>query len=242
MMNRMPTRIRAIGLVVSGFAGAAIIVGAVLVFLAGWPATRNQLAEIMFDAESVAWPVISRAGFVLARKPSEAEEGVWKFVIDEYTHGPHRTVVPIAVNPVAQWRKSAVISPHDLALLINEGWSPQEGGNPEAATALQDFLIKATKPATIEVQLPSRSHFMREREFERAFEDRNDGWDNFSRTTGGAVGYLTLSRVGFNLFGNRALIYVEFSCGWLCGQGVYYILEKRSGKWVQTGEQVTWVS
>lgn len=241
-MNRMPTRMRAIGLVVAGFAGAAMIVVAVLVSLAGWPATRNEFAEIMFDAESVAWPVISRAGFVLSPKPSTSEEDVWKFVIDEYTHQSHGKIVPIAVNPVAEWRKSAVISPRDLALLITKGWSQQEGGNPEAATALQDFLIKATKPAIIKVPLPLGSRFMHDAEFERNFKAHIDGWETFSRTTGGAVGYLTLSRVGFNLFGNRALIYVEFSCGWLCAQGVYYILEKRSGKWVQTGEQTTWVS
>ena len=196
----------------------------------------------MFDAESAAWPVISRTGFALSPRPSAAEEDVWKFVIGEYTGGSNGKVLPIAVNPVAQWRKSAVISPRDLALRITKGWSPQEGGNPEAATALQDFLIKATKPAIIEIPLPHGSRFMREAEFERSFKDRNDGWETFSRSTGGAAGYLTLSRVGFNLFGNRALIYVEFSCGWLCAQGVYYILERRSGKWVQTAEKVTWVS
>ena len=235
-------KVRATALLVAGLGGAAIVVVVVLVRVAGWPATRNQFAEIMFDAESAAWPVISRAGFVLSPKPSTAEQGVWKFVIDEYTHGPHGKVEPIAVNSVAQWRKTATESPHDLALRIVKGWSPQEGGNPEAATAVQDFLIKATKPATIEVTLPPPSRFMREADFERFFKDNHDGWKPFSRATGGAIGYLTLSRVGFNLIGTRALIYVEFSCGVLCGQGVYYILEKRSGRWVKADEQLRWVS
>ncbi|MEA2236223.1 MAG: hypothetical protein QOC81_947 [Thermoanaerobaculia bacterium] len=236
------TKARAVALVLAGFSGAALTVVAVAVRIAGWPATRNQLAKIMFDAESVAWPVISRAGFVLSPRSTAAEEDVWKFVIGEYARGPHEQVVPIAINPVAEWQKSAVESPRELSHRITEGWSRQQRGNPEAATSLQDFLIKATKPATIAVTLPPRSRFMSYTEFERHFKDRNDGWNTFHRDSAGAVGYLSLSRVGFNLVGNRALIYVEFSCGWLCGHGVYYILEKRSGKWERTAEQIRWVS
>jgi uncharacterized protein YbjT (DUF2867 family) len=236
------SKARAAALVFAGIAGAALTVAAVLTRVAGWPATRNQLAEIMFDAESVAWPVISRAGFVLSPRSTVAEEDVWRFVIDEYTRGTHGKVVPIAVNPVAEWRKSAAESPRELSRRITEGWSPQQRGNPEAATALQDFLIKATKSATIAVPLPQRSRFMANDEFERYFKDRNDGWDNFYQNNAGAAGYLSLSRVGFNLGGNRALIYVEFSCGGLCGHGVYYILEKSSGKWMRTAEHLRWVS
>lgn len=42
----------------------------------------------------------------------------------------------------------------------------------------------------------------------------------------------SFSRVGFNAARNRAVLYVDFWCGSLCGQGEFFFLQKRDGHWV----------
>ena len=44
-------------------------------------------------------------------------------------------------------------------------------------------------------------------------------------------GYIQLSAVGFDAAGTRAMVYVAYQCGGLCGGGTLYLPEKVNGGW-----------
>jgi hypothetical protein len=56
-------------------------------------------------------------------------------------------------------------------------------------------------------------------------------WAGFEERYSDYSGILSLSSVGFNDTKDRALVYVSFVCGNLCGGAHFYTLEKRHGVW-----------
>ena len=54
--------------------------------------------------------------------------------------------------------------------------------------------------------------------------------------------YLRLSGVGFNRSRDQALVYGDYHCGNLCGEGSVFLLEKMDGYWVIRGEVGLWIS
>lgn len=236
----MLTRKRRLPLLIAiGVIGAGVVSVATLAWQVGWSATRRQIDEIAFAVETASWPIFSRAGVLFAPGASRQEREVWRVIIGEYSRGPRARTLPIAVNPVAGWPKREQESPSQLAHRIIDGWSPRTG-TPEAATAIHDFLMKNTRPVRVDVALPGGSRFVSYEDYARTFGDRF-GWESFSGANH-VEAYLTMSRVGFNMFGTRAVVYVEVSCGALCGHGVYYVLYKSRGKWLRSSEQLKWIA
>jgi hypothetical protein len=54
------------------------------------------------------------------------------------------------------------------------------------------------------------------------------------------VGYLWLSRLGFNAARDEALVYVALSCGKLCGEGHMILLRADAGVWEVANARVCW--
>lgn len=71
---------------------------------------------------------------------------------------------------------------------------------------------------------------------------KQDGWKTFYAKFPGAGGIMSFSRVGFNEKRDRALLYSEISCGWLCGTGHFHLLKKESGKWALIESYMDWIS
>ena len=69
-----------------------------------------------------------------------------------------------------------------------------------------------------------------------------DGWRAFYAKYPGSVGYVSLSRVGFNNEADQALVYVGHTCGGLCGTGKLVLLQKQNGLWGITKELLLWIS
>jgi hypothetical protein len=227
---------------VLGAVGAAVVIFAVLVLVAGRRAAERQVLDISLAAESRLWPVLGRVGSLLAPGSSAAERGVWSYVISEYERGPRGKAIPLAINPVAEWPTRERETPRELSGRIVDGRPPNEPGNPEAVTAVQDFLLKNARPVRLtDIRLSGKSRFVEFAALARHNEER-DGWYRFAGENGGVDGYLSLSRVGFNLFGTRAVVYVELFCGPLCGHGTYYVLERRAGKWQRVNDHLRWIS
>ncbi len=62
----------------------------------------------------------------------------------------------------------------------------------------------------------------------------NDGgvlWGGFEKHYPDSPGIISVSSVGFNESKDRALVYVSFTCGLLCGGAHFYTLEKRGNSW-----------
>ena len=53
---------------------------------------------------------------------------------------------------------------------------------------------------------------------------------------------MTLSRAGFNVERDQAVVYVGISCGGLCGSGEYFSLRKVKGIWEIRERRRVWVS
>ena len=56
-------------------------------------------------------------------------------------------------------------------------------------------------------------------------------WIDFLARFPGSRGYIEVSAVGFDEHKNRAMVYLAHYCGFLCGGGGYYYLEKSEGRW-----------
>ncbi len=69
-----------------------------------------------------------------------------------------------------------------------------------------------------------------------------NGWKKFNEIYKNSTGYIKFTRVGFNNIGNKAFIYVEQYCGRICGEGVYYFLEKVLNKWKVIKKKILWIS
>jgi hypothetical protein len=56
------------------------------------------------------------------------------------------------------------------------------------------------------------------------------------------ISHYTVSRVGFDGTRKQAIVFVVHHCGPLCGEGMAYVLEKRSGRWRIVESIQEWVS
>ena len=69
-----------------------------------------------------------------------------------------------------------------------------------------------------------------------------EGWKEFYQLYPQSNGYLHFSRVGFNKERTEALVHVGWMRGSLEGQGQYFLLSKKDGKWQVERSVGTWVS
>jgi len=56
-----------------------------------------------------------------------------------------------------------------------------------------------------------------------------------------SLGYIAVSRAGFNFNKTEAIFYLDHFCG-LCGGGRYILMRKASGAWKVADEHYTWIS
>ena len=80
-------------------------------------------------------------------------------------------------------------------------------------------------------------------EIAQIFDQQNqDGWDVFYDRYPDSPGDITLSQVGFNEAGNKALVYYGNQQHWLAGVGYYAFLALQGDQWVIQDEVMAWVS
>lgn len=61
--------------------------------------------------------------------------------------------------------------------------------------------------------------------------DPRDDWSRLYNKYPGSVGFIHLSRVGFNNRKDQALVFTGSRCRGLCGQTQFVVLEKKGGRW-----------
>ena len=74
---------------------------------------------------------------------------------------------------------------------------------------------------------------------------QKEGWDAFHKKHPESRGFIDLSAVGFNPDKTVAVVSVGKWCGDLCGEGYYYVLQKKEGKWIPLdwkGQKCSWIS
>jgi hypothetical protein len=80
------------------------------------------------------------------------------------------------------------------------------------------------------IKAPFRTLSLSDEAAERLLH-RQDGWEAFHQEYPGTTVLATISRPGINRERNRTLLYLEESCGQLCGGGTLLLLGKEDGKW-----------
>jgi hypothetical protein len=69
-----------------------------------------------------------------------------------------------------------------------------------------------------------------------------EAWARLAANPWSRINVLTLSRVGFNRDGSRALFAAAVGCGPVCGGGQYVLMATRGGQWQIVAELATWLS
>jgi hypothetical protein len=83
---------------------------------------------------------------------------------------------------------------------------------------------------------------VKKEEIRQIFKAGLDGWEEFYRRFPDSGGVVGMSRPGFNTTMNQAFVYIEHSCGGLCGTGYYLLLVQGDGKWTVAKRLVAWMS
>lgn len=73
-------------------------------------------------------------------------------------------------------------------------------------------------------------------------EDVEECWNEFYERYPHSQGIMILSRVGFNLERNKAVVYIGNQSGWLMGAGYGIFLVKKDNSWVIEDEVMLWIS
>jgi hypothetical protein len=76
----------------------------------------------------------------------------------------------------------------------------------------------------------------------KKFEDQQKDWSEFYEKFPDSGGHISLSNVGFNKTGDRALVYFVHWCGALCGTGHYILLSKCKQAWKVDTVAMIWIS
>jgi hypothetical protein len=112
-------------------------------------------------------------------------------------------------------------------------------------SAVEDFKRKCTESVSLKplFTLPAKQVLISDQELGDFFDILSSGsWARFYKRYPNSVGFVSLSRVGFNLNHDQAFLYVALRCGDLCGSGYYVLLAKDEGAWSVKHIDPLWVS
>jgi len=143
-----------------------------------------------------------------------------------------------------KWNKGSIIvrDRTDRGLFQNDEWLENNVGNsyPEA---VGDFKAANDKGVELENRFnySGKVSLIDQQEFKKTIGG-GDGWDAFRKSHPGASGIVTFSAVGFDRDGNHAVVNLSYLCASHCGNGTFYVLEKKNGEWALSQEIGTWMS
>lgn len=124
-----------------------------------------------------------------------------------------------------------------LAFVLGE----MTGVHPDTAASFQ-VRNDAPHPLKENMQLGLQYTLLDEENMRAIFNINQDGWSMFYSRYPNSPGITSLSRVGFNMDMDQALIYIGNQSHWLGGAGYYILMEKESGIWLVDQQVMTWIS
>ena len=109
---------------------------------------------------------------------------------------------------------------------------------------IDDYAAKNAKShqLTKSFDLKLKYTLVPKEKIEQIFSSGLDGWGKFYKQFPDSGGYIGLSRAGLNSSGNQAIVYLEHSCGGLCGTGHYLLLVKNEQGWIVQNKFMAWIS
>lgn len=127
------------------------------------------------------------------------------------------------------------------AVIASPRWELDMPRAPEIPYAFRVALVDANRQAHPQPLPGGRaSAVMASDEIPRTFQ--LDFWKRFYERHPGSAGYFQATRAVVSGDGRQALIYVEHSCGGLCGSGDLHLLRLHDGQWRAETSYTLWVS
>jgi hypothetical protein len=100
----------------------------------------------------------------------------------------------------------------------------------------------AAHPLRADMDLGASYVLLSQAEMTQIFGQNRDGWQFFYNQYPDAPGIITLSRVGFNVALDQALVYIGTMSHYLAGAGYFVLLKKVNGVWIVDQQVMTWIS
>jgi len=110
---------------------------------------------------------------------------------------------------------------------------------------VEDFKRKCKYSVSLEMRFafPAKQVLISDKELDNFFRIfAHDSWERFYKRYPDSIGWVSVSRVGFNLNHDQAFLYVALGCGDLCGSGYYAFVAKTGGAWSVKHTYPLWVS
>jgi hypothetical protein len=73
-------------------------------------------------------------------------------------------------------------------------------------------------------------------------DSKRDGWKEFHRVFPKSEGFFRLTLPGYSSSDNDAAVIVSHGCGWLCGSGQLYVLQRTGIAWTVIKREELWIS
>jgi hypothetical protein len=108
----------------------------------------------------------------------------------------------------------------------------------------EDFLARNAKAVPLEdrFNLNIPVTLLNQKDFDSFFGQNGQGWKAYYLAYPKSQGVLTLSRVGFNARGDKALVYAGNMAFALAGAGYAIVLGQENGQWRVLNQVMLWIS
>jgi hypothetical protein len=117
---------------------------------------------------------------------------------------------------------------------------------PTITQAMYDDLIDRNQESVAledKFGLTGQIVFLSEEEFQQFFTaEGGNGWDAFYGQYPHSTGLIYLSRPGYNITGDKAIVYYGNQAYYLAGAGYMVYLEKVDGEWQVVSQVMVWIS
>jgi hypothetical protein len=171
---------------------------------------------------------------------------------DVYSRAIRELLLEETKNPNDLRAKLVVIKDHTFQYPWQEWDDPTKralawakNGIVVSKRTAEDFKRKCKNSISLEPRftLPGNQVLIGDQQFEQFFGANGTSWRGFYESYPNSVGYIVLSRVGFNPERDQAFLYIGRGCGGLCGEGYYVLLAKNGGgAWSVKHKDILWVS
>ena len=122
---------------------------------------------------------------------------------------------------------------------------PTDEFKPIVGPAIEDLLLKNKTKWRLRKQFDIETPYKLVSSEQILELIKTQGWAGFNKAYPDSGAFIDLSAVGFNLDKSIAVLHKGGWCGELCGEGAYYVMQKKQGKWVPLDQWAigcSWVS
>lgn len=192
---------------------AARLIGALLILVA-FASAASSLSRIQFEADG---------------EVSDEEYKIYASAIEQFYITPAEKPVKLLMIEERTFR-------YDFTVQNEEPWREKYKGLTIDQSAIEDYETKNSKKCLLRKEsftLPVKHSLITDLDLKAIFHG-NWGeleWINYYRRFPDSIGFVMVSRVGFNTDHTQALLYLGSRCGPFCGEIHFLLLQNANGTW-----------